>query len=539
MGAARKPPIGPTPRPAPSRPTRLPPSARHPSLLEINTRVWLYELGLELGLGRPATLAEVPDAALEPIVAEGFDWVWLLGVWQTGETGRSVSLHETAWLQEYHELLPDYTPDDVCGSPFAIQDYTVNADFGGPAALAQLRRRLAERGIRLMLDFVPNHTALDHPWASSHPEYYVSGSDEDIAREPMNYHRIESPAGSRVLAHGRDPYFPGWPDTLQLNYRHRGLREAMMGVLEQIATQSDGVRCDMAMLPLPGVIMRTWGERSTPADGTPPNDESFWVEAIQRVRRERPDFVFMAEAYWDLEWTLQEQGFDYTYDKRLYDRLHSYDAPAVRGHLHADAEYQRHSARFLENHDEPRAAEAFPPPVDPAAAVIALLAPGLHFVHDGQEAGRRIRTSNHLRRRAPETPDPELHAFYDRLFACMRRPEVRNGEWQLLEPRPAWDGNPTWERLVAFAWNDERHRLVTAVNYGETQAQAYIPMPFPNLDGRSWLLRDLVNPGLTYERDGADLAHRGLYLDVPPWRCHVFEFVAAETAAANPKSEGA
>ncbi|HEU4647792.1 MAG TPA: alpha-amylase family glycosyl hydrolase [Gemmatimonadales bacterium] len=530
MSAARESPTGTRPRRARERAPQLPPPARHPSLLEINTRVWLYELGFGLGLGRAATLAEVPDAALAPIVAEGFDWLWLLGVWETGEAGRAVSLQEREWLEEYRGLLPDYTSDDVCGSPFAIREYTVNAEFGGPEALAQFRRRLAERGIRLMLDFVPNHTGLDHSWVTGHPEYYIPGTEEDIAREPMNYHRVEVPGGSRVLAHGRDPYFPGWPDTLQLNYRHLGLREAMMGVLDTIASKCDGVRCDMAMLPLPDVIQRTWGERSMPSDGTPPNDASFWTEAIPRVRRLRPDFVFMAEAYWDLEWTLQQQGFDYTYDKRLYDRLHSRDASAVRGHLHADAEYQRHSARFLENHDEPRAADAFPPPVDPAAAVIALLSPGLHFVHDGQEDGRRIRTSNHLRRRAPEPPDAELRAFYDRLFACIRRPEVRNGQWQLLEPRPAWDGNPTWDRLVAFAWHDDQHRLVAAVNYGETWAQGYVPMPFPDLDGRAWLLRDLVNAGVSYTRDGADLVRQGLYLDLPAWRAHVFELLAAEGA---------
>ena len=112
----------------------------------------------------------------------------------------------------------------------------------------------------------------------------------------------------------------------------------------------------MAMLLLPDVIQRTWGDRSRPADGTAPIDVSFWPEAIRAVRGEHPGFLFMAEVYWDLEWDLQQQGFDYTYDKRLYDRLHGRDAAGVRGHLCADAEFQHRSVRFLENHDEPRAA---------------------------------------------------------------------------------------------------------------------------------------------------------------------------------------
>jgi hypothetical protein len=447
----------------------------------------------------------------------------LLGIWQTGEAGRRVSLSQPEWLREYRELVPEFTPDDVCGSSFAVREYVVHADFGGPNALVRFRRRLAERGLRLMLDFVPNHTALDHAWARDHPEYYVAGSEEDLAREPGNYCRVDTAAGARILAHGRDPYFPGWPDTLQVNYRHQGLRAAMLDVLSNIARQCDGVRCDMAMLVLPDVIARTWGDRATPADGTRPADASFWPEAIEHVRRQSPDFVFMAEAYWDLEWTLQQQGFDYTYDKRLYDRLRSHDVGLVRGHLRADLEFQRRSARFLENHDEPRAAAVFPPPIEQAAAVIAFLVPGLRFIHEGQRSGRRLRTSNHCCRRMPEPVDREIEEFYDRLFACVGRPEARDGEWALLDPLSAWDGNPTADRFIASSWRGDAGRLVVAVNYGDTRAQCYIPLP--GLAGPC-LLRDLMNPGIEYERDGGELATPGLYLDIGPWGHHVFEVVS-------------
>src|SRR5262249_41926392 len=156
-----------------------------------------------------------------------------------------------------------------------------------------------------------NHTAPDHAWVSQHPEYYVRGLETSLASEPHNFRRFETSGGPLVLAHGRDPYFPGWVDTLQLNYRHRGFREAMIGEMNRIAGLCDGVRCDMAMLLLPDVFSRPWGDLSKPADGTPPVDSSFWAEAIPRVRARHPGFVFMAEAYWDLEWALQQQGFDY------------------------------------------------------------------------------------------------------------------------------------------------------------------------------------------------------------------------------------
>jgi hypothetical protein len=277
------------------------------------------------------------------------------------------------------------------------------------------------------------------------------------------------------------------------------------------------------MLVLPDVIARTWGDRAHPRDGSAPVDDPFWPVATARVRERRPAFVFMAETYWDLEWTLQQQGFDYTYDKRLYDRLHARDAGAVRGHLHADPDYQRRSARFLENHDEPRAADVFPPDVHRAAAVLAFLVPGLRFFHEGQREGRRLRASNHLRRRAPEAPDAELTSFYARLLACVRRREARDGEWRLLDCRPAWEGNPTWDRFIAFSWEAPGRRLLVAANYGPTQGQCYVGTPWADLDGSDVVLQDLMTPAFRYTRHGADLRRRGLYLDVPAWGSHVFE----------------
>jgi glycosidase len=496
-------------------------ASTYPALYQINTRATLYDLGRRLG--RAARLDDVPDEMLDRIAREGFDWVWMLGVWQTGEAGRDVSRRQPEWQLEYREVLPDFTADDVCGSPFAIREYVVNQEFGGPQALASLRKRLADRGVRLMLDFVPNHTALDHPWVRERPELYVHGTEDDLAREPANYLRVDTRSGPRVLAHGRDPYFPGWPDTVQLNYRNASLRAAMIDVLETISDQCDGVRCDMAMLVLPDVILRTWGDRARPADGSAPVDDAFWPLAIQHVREHHAGFTFMAEAYWDLEWTLQQQGFDETYDKRLYDRLRDGHAGPVRDHLRADPDYQRHSARFLENHDEPRAAAVFPEPQHEAAATIAFLVPGLRFLHDGELSGRQVRASNHLRRRQAEPDDPRIAGFYERLLACMRRPEVRDGQWSLVDAQPAWDGNPTWDDFIAFTWEGAGRRLLVAINYGPTQGQCYLRLPWIDERARTVVFEECLADNVRYERDGGDLRRRGLYLDVPAWGHHVFE----------------
>jgi hypothetical protein len=488
----------------------------YPSLYQIHTRVWLHELGA-------ATLDDVPDAALDELAELGLDWVWLLGVWQTGPAGRQVSLTHPEWLAEYRALLPDLREEDICGSPFAVREYAVHTDFGGDEALGRLRQRLRARGLRLMLDFVPNHTAMDHAWVFEHPEFYVQGVEADLVREPQNYRRVETRHGWRVLAHGRDPYFPGWPDTYQLNYRHGGLRQAMAAELAKIAGLCDGVRCDMAMLLLPDVIARTWGARSAPADGTEPVDASFWPDAIQQVRRQSADFIFLAEVYWDLEWTLQLEGFDYTYDKRLYDRLRGGHAEAVRGHLLADLDFQRRSARFVENHDEARAARAFTPVVHQAASVVTYLVPGMRLFQEGQFEGRRVRLSMHLGRRPREPLDAVVREFYQRLLACLPRPELQ-GRWQLLECRPAWQENVTSKHFIVFVWELQQanpQRLLIAVNYGPTQGQCCVPLPFADLPGRTILLTDLMSAA-RYERDGRELFSHGLYLDMPAWGYHVF-----------------
>ncbi len=488
-----------------------------PSLYQINTRVWLTELSQ--ALGRPATLDDIPDAELDRLAEMGFDWIWFLSVWATGPAGQRISRDNHDWRREFAETLPDLCEEDIAGSGFAITGYTVHPAQGGDAALARLRERLRKRGLKLMLDFVANHTALDHPWVENHPEYYVPGTEADLARAPQNYTWVKRKQGDLLLAHGRDPYFPGWPDTLQLNYSNPATHEAMAGELLKIARQCDGVRCDMAMLVLPDVFERTWGLRALP----------FWPSATRLVRERAPGFCFMAEVYWDLEWTILQQGFDYAYDKRLYDRLREGHARPVREHLYAGLDYQSKLARFMENHDEPRAAATFAPDMHQAAAVITYLSPGLRFFHQGQFQGRKKRISPHLVRGPEEPIDNTLEQFYGRLLAVLHRPVVRNGQWQLLECTSAWEGNWTQDCVLAFAGQDSGgERLLVTVNYAANQSQCYVRLPFTDLGNGQWRLEDLIGDA-TYDRQGDDLQARGLYLDVPPWDASVFSLTKHAT----------
>jgi Alpha amylase, catalytic domain len=488
----------------------LPALPRYPSLYQINTRVWLTELATRLG--HRASLDDVPDEDLDAIAELGFDWVWLLSAWSTGVIGREISRSDPGLRAEFERTLPDLRESDIAGSGFAITAYQVDPALGGDAALGRLRRRLRERGLHLMLDFVPNHTGLDHPWVHEHAERYVQGSEIDLVREPQNYAWVETSGGDVLLAHGRDPYFPGWTDTAQLDYSREETRAAMAAELLAISERCDGVRCDMAMLILPDVFERTWGRPALP----------FWRDAIGAVRRRHPGFTLMAEVYWDLEWKMLELGFDDAYDKRLYDRLRAGAAGPVRDHLRAGLDYQDHMARFLENHDEPRAAAAFPLDLHQAAALVTYLSPGLRFLHGGQLEGRRVHVSPHLVRAPDEPLDACLAEFYARLLEVLRRGAVRNGEWRLIDARPAWEGNGSVDGFICWTWTLGVERLLACVNLAAERGQCYVPLDVEALRGHGVRLTDLLGDAV-YERDGDELTSRGLYLDVPAYAYHAFE----------------
>jgi hypothetical protein len=482
---------------------------KHPSIYEINTWVWLGERSREAG--RALTLATVPERDWEAIASFGFDAVWLMGVWERSPAGIGIANRNEGLLADFRRALPDYRPADNVGSAYCVRRYVVDAHLGGRDGLAQARAALARHGLRLVLDFVPNHVAPDHPWASAHPEYFVRGSAADLARDPTSFREV----GGHVFACGRDPYFPAWPDVLQLNAFEPRLRAAAIDTAQDIAGQCDAVRCDMAMLVTNAVFERTWGGRigATPAT-------EYWRELIPAVRARHPGFRFIAEAYWDLEWALQQQGFDWCYDKRLYDRLEHDGAEAVRLHLCADLAYQEKLLRFIENHDEPRAAASFPPAKARAAAVTALTQTGAKLVYDGQLEGRKVRLPVFLARGPDEPADEALGEFYRKLLRAIDDDAFRNGDWALCE-RSGWPDNASFANLVAWCLRHGGRRYLIVVNLSDTRSQAKVRVPWDDLRGRMWTLADVLN-GESYQRSGDELRGAGIYVDRGPWAWHFF-----------------
>jgi len=484
---------------------------KYPTLYEINTWVWLSELSLKTGTS--VDLGSVPSAEWDAIAAFGFDAVWFMGVWERSPEGIAIANKNKNLVDDFRRALPDFKPEDNVGSPYCIRRYTVDKHLGGPKGLATARQELAQRGMKLLLDFVPNHLAPDHPWVCEHPEYFVVGDDKDLESDPASF----LATGGNAFARGRDPYFPAWPDVLQLNAFQPGLRQAVIETVSSIAAQCDGVRCDMAMLLLNQIFERTWGSR---AGQRPPTE--YWDDVIPAVKKAYPNVRFIAEAYWDLEWELQQHGFDFCYDKRLYDRVEHDNAENVRLHLCADLAYQQKLLRFLENHDEPRAAATFSSAKEQAAAVTIFSLPGARLFHEGQFEGRTVRLPIFLGRRPEEPVNRALQTFYNKLLAAINAPIFRDGEWKLCE-RIGWPDNQSCQNLVAWSWVKDEDRRLVVVNLSDSRSQARVQVPWKEVRGETWRLIDALLDA-SYDRDGEEMAASGLYVELQPWSYCFFQY---------------
>ncbi|MDA8239386.1 MAG: alpha-amylase family glycosyl hydrolase [Nitrospiraceae bacterium] len=483
------------------------PWPKHPLIYEINAWVWLHELSLKYS--RPVTLSTVPVEEWNNLSSFGADAVWFMGVWERSPAGIGVAMQNLGLLEDFRRALPDFSPEDIVGSPYCVRRYVVDDHLGGAKGLAAARSMLRERGLRLILDFVPNHVAPDHPWVLEKPGYFIRGGADDLRREPASFFE----AGGNVFACGRDPYFPAWPDVLQLNAFDRGLRQAVVDTVSDIAGQCDGIRCDMAMLMMNNIFERTWGER---AGQLPDND--YWTTVIPAIKGRHPEFRFIAEAYWDLEWELQQQGFDFCYDKKLYDRLGHDPAESTRLHLCADIAYQERMVRFIENHDEPRAASVFSPQKERAAAVTIATIPGAKLFHEGQFEGRKVRLPVFLGRCPAEPVDPDLAAFYSKLLKEINHEVFRNGQWRLCD-RTGWPDNQSYLNILCWCWVRDEERYLIVINFSEGTAQAHIRVPWDELTGKTWRLNDVLS-GQTFDRSGDEMVDAGLYVDLGPWKYH-------------------
>ncbi|MGB7339187.1 MAG: alpha-amylase family glycosyl hydrolase [Phototrophicaceae bacterium] len=492
--------------------------SNNPRIYEINTSVWLTALSQQYKT--PNTLQNVPETIIDELASYNVDAIWLMGVWYRGESTRSSALN---YVHEYRGALPDITNEDVIGSAYAVAAYDVEETLGGRDGLAIFRQQLHNRGLKLILDFIPNHTGLDHPWLLEHPEFYVQADPSWLKKAKGEFFELQIAKRTKaIFAHGRDPYFPGWIDTAQLNPYTQGYRNAAVKTLRDIATMADGVRCDMAMLMTNDVFKHSWGWLHP--DMQAPQRE-FWDDVIPRVRKNNPEFVFIAEAYWNMNYQLLEQGFDYTYDKTLYDRIVRGDVNGIRSHLFADIDYLKRQIRFIENHDEPRAAESIGIAASRPAAVLISTLPGATLLHDGQFIGRNVKLPVHINRQPYERPHLALKDFYKRLLEEASDNIYHIGEWRLFNCYAACDGCMGDYNLLSYGWRNGDDMRLIVLNFSNEWSQGAIDLGAwaDDLRGQDWVLLDTMHR--TYiDENGDEMAQNGLFVDLEPHQAMIFHF---------------
>jgi hypothetical protein len=487
---------------------------RHPHLYQINVLPFMNRLSAKYG--RRLTLSTIPDEEWQSLARKGFDLMWLMGIWQRSHESRDLALANDPLHREFDRALPDWTPQDVAGSAYAICGYGVDLHLGTQSELAKLKKNLNRLGLGLVVDFIPNHLAVDHPWVRTRPGMFVHGKPEDVRKHPDWFYPLDH---GTYLAHGRDPYYPPWHDTVQVNFFSASLRKALFTELIRISSAADGVRCDMAMLGLNDVFASVWGH--TLSNRRRPTSE-LWEDVIGPLKKVHPDFLFIAEAYWGLETRLQELGFDFTYDKTLYDLLRHNTAVEVLGHIDVQGRSLARGVHFTENHDETRAIAAFGRDRSLAAAIVLATVPGIRFYQDGQLEGHSIRLPVHLARGPAEVDDAEVKAFYERLLTITNTSAFHEGEWRPIGVEPAWPGNGSHRDLLAWQWDYANTRKVVAVNYSAHQAQGWLSfVPFSR-PGEEITLRDELTD-VRYTRKTDELSTKGLYVDLAPYRAHIMD----------------
>jgi len=487
---------------------------KHPFIYEINTRVWIKRFFPDQ---ISYNLLDIPDNYWHSLVSKGFHYVWLMGVWETCSSLVPSCCFEDFLKWEYSKALKDWKTEDVIGSPYSINRYNLNPLLGNDSTLIALKNKLNKLGLKLILDFIPNHFGADSDYIKSNPEIFLEVSESKFLADNHTYFLHQS---GRTFAHGRDPFFPAWQDTIQINYFSEHARIFMSDLLLELSKVCDGVRCDMAMLALTNVFQNTWGGIISETNLARPEQE-FWKFAIEKIKNERGDFLMIAEAYWDLEWQLQQLGFDFTYDKQLTDRLKT-NANHVKEHLRAEKVYQDKSLRFIENHDEERAAKLFGKEKSKAAAIIISTIPGMHLFYDGQFEGKQIKLPVQLGREPIEKKCVELTRFYDSLFQITKDEIFNSGNWQILETFSSWFNNETNKNILAWLWTNKNDKYLITVNFSEHLSTCRVKLELNTLD-EVVELNDLLNNQI-YLRSSEEIQSEGLYIELKPYQNHIFKF---------------
>jgi len=492
------------------------------SLYLINTRLWIKELRHKYG--QSLTIDTIPEKEWSPLLKK-YDTFWFMGIYVPSPASQD---HAKKYVDQYRYALPNINSNiDIVASPFAIPDYIPNPEIvGNWFKWDKMLEKLHSHGKKVVIDFVPNHTGLDHSWAKTHPEYYIQGSESQYHSSPNFYYPvIDHKGNTHYLAHGKDPNYPEWSDTLQLNIANPIVQEEMGKIMLQLVDHADGIRCDMAMLVNPSTFLRTWGWALTDQQKDFLCHNPFWEKQLKLVKAKADSlgkrFDIAGEIYWDKE----ELGkiFDGMYDNYLYQQFLEVSSgknpQKLREHIKYLVKRQNNgqpyrSWLYVENHDEERGLKKFGGLSKTFAVLAGIIPDSVFMVNQGQEKGSRIRPPMQIGRFPKERVDSSVSKFYKTLFDLKNSRLFQQGDWDMAT---IYTENPNIIALEVRS-PDKKICSVVCVNSGNYKAQCSVPEITANKDASVISLTDPSNIKVDAIRQ------QGLFIELKPGEVQVVFF---------------
>jgi len=440
-----------------------------------------------------------------------------MGVWTLGAFGLHHDRTSPDLLSSYSRALPGYTQDDIIGSPFAVTNYTCNPSIGSDTDIANLKKKLNGMGLLLMLDYVPNHSAVDAPWATSNPDYYVRAPKGTQPPYDANTYYTNG------LAFGSAGGGGAWPDTIQINIWNPTLRQLRTKELLHVASLSDGIRCDMAYLLLNTPFSQNWGLQLQSWGWQKPSSE-WWSDAISAVKAQYPNIIFLAEVYSPYEGQLQQIGFDYTYDKQIRDKLGNGNLEDIRNWIGSNnPRFVTKSCHYISNHDEQRGPSYFGSWWrSDAAALLLYTLPGMRYYWWSDMLGYRYQLDVHLRRQQNDAVVPEVQTLYSSLLKITSDPVFRFGQWTYLNVQQT---DTSW-RLIAYKWTYNGQKRLCVLNFSDQQGWGNVILSdaTPGGNGNDTIsVTDLLS-GESFPRSAKSLQTSGLTVGVNSWYAQIFQY---------------
>ncbi|QTQ13027.1 alpha-amylase [Treponema parvum] len=562
-------------------------------LMAKSVLVWLDQLGKKYN--RSITrLDQIPDEEINILADEGFTGLWLIGLWERSSASRRIK--------------------QLCGNPeaaasaYSLYDYDIAANIGGWDAVNDLRFRLWKRGIRLASDMVPNHTGMDSRWISEKPDLFIQRKDnpfpqytfngEDLSHDPrigiyledhyynrsdcaVVFKRVDKATGDvRYIYHGNDGTGMPWNDTAQIDFLNPAAREEIIQKILHVARNFPIIRFDAAMVLAKKHIRRLWypepgrgGDIATRSetqlstkqfeDAIP---QEFWREVVDRVAKEVPDTLLLAEAFWMMEgYFVRTLGMHRVYNSAFMNMLKKEEnqkyRDTVKNTLSFDPQVLKRFVNFMNNPDEETAVAQFGKG-DKYFGVCTLMVtmPGLPLFGHGQIEGFEEKYGmEYTKAYKHEVPDEGLIERHRKvIFPLMKKRylfaqiddflffDVWNGSF-VNENIFAYSNRCGDEKAVVFynnkydrAFGTIKQSVPYAVNTGgegEVQMRSRSigeGLGLSSEQGRYCIFRDLSS-GLWYVRESSDICENGLFVSLNGFETQVLLDIREVSDAADGK----